>query len=81
MPGFPAALARVEDAKLVVDDHVVIGRVAALDVVEFVLLVDVDEHVTVDRTALATLPASSVSGELADLARKRVILDLPKRYY
>ena len=39
------------------------------------------EHVSVDRTALATLPASSVSGELADLARKRVILDLPKRYY
>ena len=43
-------LDRIEDAKLVVDDHVVLGRVVALDVVEFVLLVDVDENVTLDRS-------------------------------
>ena len=39
------------------------------------------DEVAVGREALATLPASSVSGPLADLARRRVILDLPKRYY
>jgi uncharacterized protein YbaR (Trm112 family) len=39
------------------------------------------DDVTVDQAALAALPASSVSGPLADLARRRVILDLPKRYY
>jgi len=31
-----------KDAKLVVDDHIVLGWVVALDVVEFALLVDVD---------------------------------------
>jgi len=43
-------LDRIEDAKLVVDDHVVLGRVAPLDVVEFALLVDVDENLTIDRS-------------------------------
>ena len=46
---FPATLDRVENAKLVVDDDVVVGRIAPLDVVELVLLVDVDENITVDR--------------------------------
>jgi hypothetical protein len=35
--------------KLVVNDDVVVGRIAPLDVVEFVLLVDVAENITVDR--------------------------------
>jgi hypothetical protein len=48
-PAFPATLDRVENAKLVVNDDVVVGRIAPLDVVEFVLLVDVDENITVDR--------------------------------
>jgi len=39
------------------------------------------EEITVDRETLAALPASSIRGALEDLARKRVILDLPKRYY
>ena len=48
-PAFPATLDRVENAKLVVNDDVVVGRIAPLDVVELVLLVDVDENITVDR--------------------------------
>ena len=48
-PAFPATFDRVENAKLVVNDDVVVGRIAPLDVVEFVLLVDVDENITVDR--------------------------------
>jgi len=39
------------------------------------------DEVLVDRTAVNALPASTVTGELADLARRRVVLDLPKRYY
>jgi hypothetical protein len=39
------------------------------------------DEVVVDRTVLASLPASTVTGELADLASRRVVLDLPKRYY
>jgi hypothetical protein len=39
------------------------------------------DEVVVDRTVLAALPASTVTGELADLARRRVVLDLPKCYY
>jgi uncharacterized protein YbaR (Trm112 family) len=39
------------------------------------------EEIAVDRETLARLPASSAAGPLADLARKRVILDLPKKYY
>jgi uncharacterized protein YbaR (Trm112 family) len=37
--------------------------------------------VAVDRATLDALPAASATGPLADLARRRVILDLPKRYY
>jgi uncharacterized protein YbaR (Trm112 family) len=39
------------------------------------------EEIAVDRETLASLPAASAAGPLADLARKRVILDLPKKYY
>jgi uncharacterized protein YbaR (Trm112 family) len=39
------------------------------------------DEVLVERAALETLPAPAVTGPLADLARRRVILDLPKRYY
>ena len=38
-----------QDAHLVVDEHVVIGRIAPLDVVELLLLVDVDEDVAARR--------------------------------
>ena len=34
-----------------------------------------------DRTALDALPAARVSGALAGLARRRIVLDLPRRYY
>ena len=39
------------------------------------------DEVSVSRATLDTLPATSVTGELADLARRRVVLDLPRRYY
>ena len=39
------------------------------------------DEVAVDRAAIAALPASAVSGPLGELARRRVVLDLPKRYY
>jgi uncharacterized protein YbaR (Trm112 family) len=39
------------------------------------------DEVTVDPAALAALPARAVAGPLADLARRRVVLDLPERYY
>jgi uncharacterized protein YbaR (Trm112 family) len=39
------------------------------------------DNATVDRAALAALPARAVAGSLVDLARRRVILDLPERYY
>jgi uncharacterized protein YbaR (Trm112 family) len=39
------------------------------------------DDATVDRAVLATLPARTVAGPLVDLARRRVILDLPERYY
>jgi hypothetical protein len=39
------------------------------------------EDVTVARAALAALPAGRLPADLADLARARVILDLPRRYY
>ena len=39
------------------------------------------DDATIDRAALATLPARAVAGPLVDLARRRVILDLPERYY
>jgi uncharacterized protein YbaR (Trm112 family) len=39
------------------------------------------DEVDVDRAALAGLPAPTVPPALAELARHRVVLDLPKRYY
>jgi hypothetical protein len=39
------------------------------------------DEADVDRAALATLPAPTVPPALAELARHRVVLDLPKRYY
>src|SRR5204862_7931109 len=39
------------------------------------------DDVVVDRRALAALPATRLSPGLTDLARRRVILDLPKNYY
>ena len=47
--GAPDLLDRGQDAQLVVDQHVVTGRVALLDVVQLLLLVDVDEHAAFDR--------------------------------
>lgn len=39
------------------------------------------DEVAVPASALAALPGKAVPPELADLARRRVILDLPERYY
>ena len=39
------------------------------------------DDATIDRAALASLPARAVAGPLVELARRRVILDLPERYY
>jgi uncharacterized protein YbaR (Trm112 family) len=39
------------------------------------------EEITIDPGVLASLPASRVSPETADLVRRKVIVDLPKRYY
>jgi uncharacterized protein YbaR (Trm112 family) len=39
------------------------------------------DEVEVSRSDLDRLPAATLPGSLADLARRRVILDLPKRYY
>jgi uncharacterized protein YbaR (Trm112 family) len=39
------------------------------------------EEAEIARTELDALPAGRVSGMLADLARRRVVLDLPKHYY
>jgi uncharacterized protein YbaR (Trm112 family) len=39
------------------------------------------DEVAVTSAELGTLPAAALSGRLADLAARRVILDLPKRYY
>ena len=39
------------------------------------------DEVSVDSAVLSALPAASVSGPLADLARRRIVLNLPKRYY
>jgi uncharacterized protein YbaR (Trm112 family) len=39
------------------------------------------DEVIADAATLALLPAASATGPLEDLARRRIILDLPKRYY
>ena len=39
------------------------------------------ETLTLDRSAIASLATGTVSGELIELLRRKVIVDLPKRYY
>jgi len=39
------------------------------------------EELTLDRSAVASLQTGLVAGELSDLVRRKVIVDLPKRYY
>jgi hypothetical protein len=39
------------------------------------------DQVTLERSALESLPAASAPAELAEWVRRRVILDLPARYY
>jgi hypothetical protein len=39
------------------------------------------DEVAIERSVLDALPASVADGPLADLARRRIVLDLPKRYY
>jgi len=39
------------------------------------------DDVRLDEATLAALPAAEADGPLADLARRRVVLDLPRRYY
>src|SRR5262245_10999366 len=45
----PGGLDGGAEPRLVVDEHVVVGGVAPLDVVQLALLVDIDEHVALDR--------------------------------
>jgi len=39
------------------------------------------EELTIDRQALAAIETGRLSGELLDLLRRKVIVDLPNRYY
>jgi hypothetical protein len=39
------------------------------------------ETLTLDRSAIASLTTGTVSGEMIELLRRNVIVDLPKRYY
>ena len=39
------------------------------------------ETVTLERSALADLAAGQAPAELTELLRRKVIVDLPKRYY
>ena len=39
------------------------------------------EEITLEPSALASLQAGTVGGELTELVRRKVIVDLPKRYY
>jgi hypothetical protein len=39
------------------------------------------EEVLVERAAIDALPSARLSSGLTSLARRRVVLDLPKRYY
>src|SRR5580658_7419081 len=47
-PVAPGRLDRREYTDLVVDQHVAVGRISPLDVVEGELLVDVDQDMTID---------------------------------
>jgi hypothetical protein len=39
------------------------------------------EELTLDAAAVASLETGRVSGELVELVRRKVIVDLPKHYY
>ena len=52
-PAAPDLLHRIQDAQLVVDQHVVLGRIEPRDVVQLVLLVDVDQHAVLERAPQA----------------------------
>jgi len=39
------------------------------------------EELTLDRSVLASLATGRMTGDLADLVRRKVIVDLPRRYY
>ena len=39
------------------------------------------EELTLDRSAIASMQTGLVAGELSELVRRKVIVDLPKRYY
>ena len=39
------------------------------------------DTLTLDRRALDSLAAGRVAGELIELVQRKVIVDLPKRYY
>jgi hypothetical protein len=39
------------------------------------------ESLTLDRSAIASLATGRVAGEMIELLRRKVIVDLPKRYY
>jgi hypothetical protein len=39
------------------------------------------DEVVVDRASVDALRSGHLPGDLAELARRRVILDLPRRYY
>src|SRR5262249_47110247 len=51
----PEALNRSQDAQLVVDDDVVFGRKATLDVIESLFLVNIDQYTAIDRVGQAPL--------------------------
>ena len=42
-------LHRGKNVQLVIDEHIVIGRIKALHVIELAFLVNVDEHTIIDR--------------------------------
>ena len=39
------------------------------------------EELTIERAALASLESGRVAGDAIELLRRKVIVDLPKRYY
>ena len=41
----------------------------------------VPDEITIERSTLDGLATGRVSGELADLVRRKIIVDLPNRYY
>ena len=51
----PGVLDRRQDAQLVVDENVVFGGKAPLDVIKGLFLVDIDEHTSIDRIGQARM--------------------------